>query len=148
MPNRKSTCRFRSFKGSNILFPSAGSSVFSTQLFNQISIQTFGCPDLWNARCFFKNTNLTRLGVAPLIVGKSLTEKSSFAGPVMRTRQKANEAGWKPRVAHSPGQAKRHPGYCMYMLSSAPWKGKSINPYVDFAQWLCHIYYAFALSER
>ena len=24
--------------------------------------------------------------------------------------------------------------YCMYMLSSAPWKGKSIHPYVDFAQ--------------
>ena len=35
---------------------------------------------------------------------------------------------------HSLDLAKRYPGYCMYMLSSAPWKGKSIHPYVDFAQ--------------
>ena len=29
-----------------------------------------------------------------------------------------------------------------------PCKGRSINPCVDFAQSLCHIYYAFALTGR
>ena len=36
-------------------------------------------------------------------------------------------AGWKPNGAHSPGQAKRHPGF-PHSRVSAPCKGKSINP--------------------
>ena len=36
-------------------------------------------------------------------------------------------AGWKPNGAHSPGQAKRHPGFS-HSRVSAPCKGKSFNP--------------------
>ena len=35
--------------------------------------------------------------------------------------------GWKPKVAHSPGQAKRHPGF-PHSRVSAPCKGKSLTP--------------------